>query len=98
MNATRGAAKRDPAPYDVIPNRVEDSVRNLLFAFVALKSRFLTGPLARFGMTSVGVGVGYECRPPAGMDPFRIVILSGVRSARSALLTQSKDPYDACGV
>jgi hypothetical protein len=41
--------------YDVIPNRVEDSVRNLLFGSIQgkRKSRFLTAASRRFGMTSL---------------------------------------------
>jgi hypothetical protein len=42
---------------DVIPNRVEDAVRNLLLRQVGVrKSRFLTGAAHRFGMTSMMAG------------------------------------------
>jgi hypothetical protein len=45
---------------DVIPKRAGDAMRKLL-GCAGQNSRFLTGPLARFGMTSAGLGDGtYE--------------------------------------
>jgi hypothetical protein len=60
---------------DVIPNRVVDSVRNLLLACVWQKSRFLTAAARRFGMTSLlilpiywaeGRALGFNAKPPTG--------------------------------